>query len=84
MLKAVSRFSLLAFGIPGFAPDEHRRRKLTNNRRCDDPLQEERCGASSFPSAWHGTALRDDWQALISIYDHGLHCQFPQMSYLGR
>jgi hypothetical protein len=23
MLEAAARFSLLAFGIPGFAPDEH-------------------------------------------------------------
>jgi hypothetical protein len=41
MLETVARFSLLAFGIPGFAPDEHVSGTQPNHWSRLEPYQEK-------------------------------------------
>ena len=53
MLETVARFSLLAFGIPGVAPDEHLSGTQPNDWSRHEPHQEKRCEGPPFSPLPH-------------------------------
>ena len=53
MLEVAARFPLLAFGIPGFASDEHLPGTQPNHRSRHEPRQEKRCQRPSVSPRQH-------------------------------
>ena len=67
MLETATRFSLLAFGTPGFAPDEHLSGTQRNHWSRHEPNQAKRCEESSVSALPHkNTSVRPGQSALCN------------------